>query len=503
MSADRLHSQAGGATKPDRHLAFTTRMGPSAVAVLAVAIIAAVILLGPRSPFGLGLSPSPSPEPATPNASAPVEPSATPEVTPSATPMPTATPQPTPTPVAEWTGLEWPEPILLSSSQDSSFRVTDSLWWHGRYIGTGYVIRGVDPQTGEWTSPSGITRIPLFLESPDGVNWDVVQEMEGFVDVQGDSYAHPVRVVPVGDGLVAWSGYIWGGVPRTLWQSDDGRSWIEIDSPSWREGWTGRAKAIAGGPSGVVAIGAEGPGCCMNPDGPAIIGHSTDGVTWTWLSDAPEFAHASFTDVEATRDGFVLVGWVGETEADARERGEWQPTGRPAAWTSTDGRSWTAADVQGPELAGGRLTQVLVGDEGLFATGVASPTEQWWETTSGWASVDGRSWDLIGALGEDVPAISVMASDGLRMVILGRESPETLELAGWTSTDGTDWTRLVFFGAPAPAADRPEGATPESGWLRSEVGDIRPSTRLLRDGVVAYGAVPGGDAAWVAVAIER
>jgi hypothetical protein len=499
MSTDRLQSHATGAAKPARRLAFSTPMGVSATAVLAIAIIAAAILLGPRGLFGLGSGPSPTPLPS-------LEPTASFAATPTVGPTPTA--EPTPTRELAWIGLDWSEPILLSSAHDPTFRVTDSLWWDGRYVGTGYVIRGVDPQTGVVTSPSGgINRIPLFLESPDGVNWDVVQEMEAFLDGQGDSYAHPVRVVPAGDRLVAWSGYLWGGGPRTLWQSDDGQSWATIDSPSWREGWTGRAKAIAGGASGVVAIGAEGPGCCMNPDGPGIIGHSTDGVVWTWLSDSPEFAHASFTDVAATRDGFVLVGWIGETEAEARERdrsGEAEPLGRPAAWTSTDGVSWVPSDVEGPEIEGGRLARVLVSSDGLFATGMAAPHEHWWEPTTGWASVDGRAWSLIGTLGGDLPSVSVMASDGQRMVILGPESSATSTLAGWTSTDGSTWTRLVFSGAPAPAVDLPNGAVGESGALRSDVGDMLPSTRLLRDGLVAYGGMPdAGAAAWVATAIER
>jgi hypothetical protein len=51
MSADRMHSQATGALKPSRRLALSTPMGVSAVAVVAVAIIASLLLFGPRGPL--------------------------------------------------------------------------------------------------------------------------------------------------------------------------------------------------------------------------------------------------------------------------------------------------------------------------------------------------------------------------------------------------------------------------------------------------------------------
>jgi hypothetical protein len=102
MSTDRLQSQATGAAKPSRRLAFSTPMGVSAVAVVAVAIIAGLLLFGPRGLFGLGLTPSPTSEP-TAKPTPTVEPTPTLEPTqmPTAepTPVPTLEPMPTPVPV--------------------------------------------------------------------------------------------------------------------------------------------------------------------------------------------------------------------------------------------------------------------------------------------------------------------------------------------------------------------------------------------------------------------
>jgi hypothetical protein len=360
--------------------------------------------------------------------------------------------------------------------------VTDALWWHGRYIGTGVVDLGAGG-------------VPLFLESIDGINWDVAQEMEEYVDVQGDDDAHPVRVVPAGDGLVAMSGYILGG-DRVIWQSADGRSWIQTDSRV-------HGLAIAGSPAGVVVIGAQGSGCCMNPDGPAIIGHSSDGLAWTWLSDAPVFAHASFTDVEATSNGFVLVGWIGETEAEALDRrGQLEPIGRPAAWTSSDGVSWVAAPVEGAEDAEGGLGEVLVGADGLLAIGGLN------RQPTAWISSDGQSWSRAD-LDAGMLDLTLAMSDGTRMVILGREEVATTDLAAWASSDGVNWTRLTFSGDPAPSWDGHVGA--DGSWSHGDALAVLEEARLQRDNLVVRGAAadtsdpdgPWTPVSWVATATER
>jgi hypothetical protein len=483
--------------RQQRTFSFSSPSGLAVVAVVITALVAIGFLLWPMLSPALPSDGSASPTEQTSPSQVP-----SPSPTPEPTAAPTAVPTPTPTPVAQWTGLEWSAPVT------PSLAVVDAIRWSGRYVGVGYTVPANDP-----APPHGTTIIPVFLNSVDGVTWTVVHELESYVD-QGQSWFHPVRVVPVGDGLVAMGGYLWGGGPRALWESSDGIAWTAIDSPSWQDGWDGgHARGIAGGPSGTVVIGAQGSGCCLNPDGPAIIGHSTDGRTWTWLDDSPAFAHASFTDVEATTDGFVLVGWIGQTEAEAREGSiDAEPMGRPAAWTSPDGVSWIAAAVAGQESTGGRLTEVVVGADGLFATGIGGAHEYPWVPTSGWASVDGRSWDTVGALGAELPGVRVLTSDGTRMVILGPESASTTALAGWTSTDGRNWTRLTFSGAAAPVADLPEGPVAHSGALKPELyEEAWPTTRLTGDGLVAHGWVPVGptwedgtaNAAWIARAVER
>ncbi len=188
-----------------------------------------------------------------------------------------------------------------------------------------------------------------------------------------------------------------------------------------------------------------------------MIIHSSDGVTWDRLDLSAAFDKAYFSDVTAYPDGFVIVGRVGEADDWT---GAGSGTGVPAAWTSPDGLTWVAADVEGFEAAGAMLSTVSAGSDGLFATGRQADTSATQVLGqgpfSGWTSMDGRSWQLLGEMGTDLPLATywyegyehvIQAGDGVNMVILGRESCKTRELSGWTSRDGLTWTVLPFTGA--------------------------------------------------------
>ncbi len=138
-----------------------------------------------------------------------------------------------------------------------------------------------------------------------------------------------------------------GGAPK-LWQTEDGSTWTLVDSPTWREALANDMLiSVAAGPAGVVVVGAAGsncPACDPNPQGSSVIIHSSDGVTWDRLDLSAAFDKAYFSDVTAYPDGFVIVGRVGEADDWT---GAGSGTGVPAAWTSPDGVTWVAADVEG------------------------------------------------------------------------------------------------------------------------------------------------------------
>lgn len=474
MSGDRLHSQAAGAVKPARRVAFSAPIGVSAIAVIAVAIIAAVILLGPRGLLGLGVDASPSPA-ASAMVTASQEP--TPSLTPSPAPTPSATPtqQPTPTPVAAWTGLDWERGTIHVDCDDCIVLINDVLWWEGSYVGVGGIFY-VDPDPDRLQGLEGLYEFSAaFVTSSDGVQWSIADQgdlidfhqYEGIEDAGGIlETAVPHHLIALPSGLMAiGSDHPKGGTPE-LWRTGDGLAWTTIDSADWRAIWGSSAPnhgglttlvGVAGGATGAVAIGFDGGGCCLNPPGPPVITFSSDGQTWDRidLSGVSSMNDRSLlTDVLAPDDGFIVVGSAREPDQPRDVEPMPKEVGRPAAWTSSDGRSWVASDVEGSPVPLGRLSQVVAGAEGFFAIGVAQEREYQWQS-SGWASADGHTWRLLGELGVDLPGIRVLASDGVHIMAFGTPTLYSLELAGWSSTDGMEWNPLVMSGT----AQLPNGDT--------------------------------------------
>lgn len=354
------------------------------------------------------------------------------------------------TPIAgTWTGLRWSEGALpLDGDQ-----FTAILPWQGRFIAAG-------------TEKPGESAPNAFFTSDDGLHWTRTQE--------NDSGGAPITIVPLGSGLLGISAQpvIIGCSPcgePTLWQSPDGVAWHLVSSPSWHTIW-GDVTALqtvspflgaAGNASGAVAIGMQ------DATIPMLL-HSPDGRTWSRLDLPPAFDHAIFSAVSAIPGGFLIVGRDGEPDNPGSGGVGLQfGMGRPAAWFSPDGLTWTASEVEGTAVPGGRLDQVAVGSAGLFAEGVDS-ADSGRGPASGWVSTDGRTWRLLGEMGQAFPPGTSLSSDGQHIVLLG-SAPENAAagtLAGWVSADGATWTRLKFTGAVAglPTGSPSEGMTLEQAW---------------------------------------
>jgi hypothetical protein len=340
-----------------------------------------------------------------------------------------------------------------TTAEGSCWDINDIVPWGDGYVGVG---SSRERLAGNCIPTSPVS--PAFFTSPDGLHWSLAQEGDA-IDEDTASQSEewfPARIVPVGDTLLAVGHHPFGPSAPRLWRSEDGSTWTLLDNSSWREALTNNTLlSVAAGPSGVVVVAAAGSG--DSPQGSGLIIHSSDGVTWDRLDLLAVFDKAYFWDVTAYAGGFVIVGRVGEpyvrmaTESEAR--------GVPAAWTSADGVTWLAAEVEGSEAPGATLLTVVAGADGLFATGYPTEWTSWQSPRSGWASTDGRSWQLLGEMGTDLPlAIDLplaaeyptnVVGDGEHMVVFGRESCKTTELSAWTSLDGVTWTQLAFSGATA------------------------------------------------------
>lgn len=471
---------------PQHHgLFFAPAWKLSVVSVAAVAVVAmAIWFLGPlvggdpTASLGFG-----------PGASASTNASPTVTAIPSPTLEPTAIPNPG---VAAWTGLDW---AVGTVDEGSLWVIKDVVPWGSGYVGVG-ASRHRD---GNFELSS-----PAFFTSADGLHWTLAQTDDVVPDESQGGI--PERLVPVGDSLLA-TDHPFSGAPK-MWRTEDGATWSPLDSPTWRAALASNTLiSVAAGPAGVVVVAAEGRSCCTAPQGLPMIIHSSDGVTWDRLDLSAVFDKAYFWDVTAHAGGFAIVGRVGEADI----LGSPPAVGTPAAWTSADGVTWLAAEVEGSEATGAVLSTVIAGADGLFATGRQSDTTELsgQGPLSGWASTDGRSWQLVGEMGIDLPLATPfpgnVAGDGAHMVMFGRESCKTSELSAWTSLDGVTWTQLAFSGATS----LPTIAGPicnDDGTEGSAVGSLGLANAfVMADGVfvVASSSAPAAPSYLFATATTR
>ena len=461
---------------PQHHrLFFAPAWKLSVVSVAAVAVVAmAIWFLGPLVGGGPTASQS-----LGPGASASTN--ASPTVT--AIPSPTLEPTAIPTPgVAAWTGLDW---AVGTVDEGSLWVIKDVVPW-----GSGYVGVGASRHRGGNFEISS----PAFFTSADGLHWTLAQTDDAVPDESQGGI--PERLVPVGDSLLAMD-HPFSGPPK-MWRTEDGATWSPLDSPTWRDALaTNTLISVAAGPAGVVVVAAEGRSCCTAQQGLPMIIHSSDGVTWDRLDLSAVFDKAYFWDVTAYAGGFAIVGRVGEADV----LGGPPAIGRPAAWTSADGVAWVAAEVEGSEATGAVLSTVIAGADRLFATGRQTDTTELsgQGPLSGWASTDGRSWQLLGTMGADLPLATSFVGDGKHMVTFGRESCKTTELSAWTSLDGVTWTQLAFSGATASLPTIAGPICNDDGTEGSSPGSLGFSYAVVVRGgvfVVASSSAPAAPSYW-------
>ncbi|HEX6139483.1 MAG TPA: hypothetical protein VF013_03355 [Candidatus Limnocylindria bacterium] len=401
----------------------------AAAAVAVVAVLALAFLFVPRQNVG----PLPTGSP-TPSASG----SATPEPSPSASAS--ATPAPTPTPVPDWRTISW---LTTERPPEAAswFVVTALLPWEDTYLGGGWIDTGSSSELAFFRLDGSQWRLLSSVRPPDGWSY------EG------------TFLVPIPGGVlsVARLDAPPGSQPTyELRTSADAVTWQAVDDPAWDVDWmANRIRNLAAGPAGVVAIAAsEATG------GDGMVLHSPDGRSWARVA-LPATGALNVRDVTAYAGGFLVVGRDGEADTIDPTTGAWAPgTGRPAAWSSTDGVHWVTADVEGTALPGAELRRVIAGRAGFVATGVerggAEDRSQIGPTV--WTSVDGVTWRIVGQLGTELPPALLMAGDGDWMALVGKdpeqaavaEANDSVDAATWISADGVDWVRLEDQGSPLP-----------------------------------------------------
>lgn len=252
----------------------------------------------------------------------------------------------------------------------------------------------------------------VMIGSEDGIHWArVVPAPEAevaAVAVTGDT----VRAAGSVDGHDA------------TWEATDGASWTRLPSPVALAG-----PLVAVGPRGWVRVGGlDDGGPCASYCGVTTGASwaSADGITW---AQSPTQATLDGADLRAVTDWhgtWLAAGtrhsaigiWSSEDGLTwTRVRGAtlrpWdryamafpigftslgptlvlagfeatQETGAVRLWWSTDGRSWTDADVEGLGEYG-QLSKTWTDADGILATG-------WTSACRAWSTTDARTWRCI------------------------------------------------------------------------------------------------------------
>ena len=223
------------------------------------------------------------------------------------------------------------------------------------------------------------------------------------------------------DGVVlAVAGPGQGATTSTVWGSSDGSAW------TFRQLVEGVVTDLAQVPGGVVAVGYEptgGTGLGVRPARPTAWVDAGSGFEEVRL---PGDGGGVVAAVTTTPTGVVAVGWRGSVSPFAPSGSPEVLGGRPLAWWSPDGLTWTEVDVDADWPAG--MYAVAASSAGVVvAGGESGGRAALWESTDG-----GHTWRLVNQPDTIWPighAFTSVASVGETMVAVsgvgGADPPRT------------------------------------------------------------------------------
>jgi len=315
---------------------------------------------------------------------------------------------------------------LTSTSSDGGF-LTTTTTTNGETTTTGGVTTTVGPG-----GQSGWIRVP-HDEAVFG------PALEGF-------YAVMSGVTAGGPGLVAVGSRFVGGdyaKAAAVWTSSDGVTWsLVAQDPAVFGGWNmEEMQAVASGPQGLVAVGAEYQG----EDWDAAVWTSADGTAWSRVPPDPAvFGGAGWQRMHAVAAGGP--GWVAVGHDDSGD--DWNA----AVWTSPDGVAWSRVPHD-EALFGGTNDQEMFGvvaaGPGLVAVGTDA------SAPAAWVSPDGLSWEKVPsdrffcdpAFDGADKVMRAVAVGPMGLVAVGYlgwyvdpDTEDDVDAAVWVSLDGLGWT---------------------------------------------------------------
>jgi hypothetical protein len=240
--------------------------------------------------------------------------------------------------------------------------------------------------------------------------------------------------VSAGSGLTALTGVTHGsagwlavGVPGpVVLTSADGTTWRSAAGPGSIADALGSVSVVAAtaGPAGYVIVGKlKVNGVCV-----ADVWWSPDLKSWTRAHDVNDVSGSSqVLAVAADPHGFVSVG---------------SHDGKPAVWTTTNGRSWTTIVLPSPAgTPSAQLEQVAISGNRVVALGQGIPPAG--NVPFAELSVDGgATWHQVpfGSPGPDTEFTALTVGPGGFTAAGQVGPPSQRQIAVWTSANGTVWT---------------------------------------------------------------
>lgn len=371
------------------------------------------------------------------------------------TPTPRQTPAPSsaaPTGAASpmWTELKWSAPNAIPNAGV----FVDVVAWHDGYVAVGQVIDG-DRYVG------------AAFSSKDGATWSRSTKEGAFAAI-------PTRILATSSQLVAFAG-VSGPSSMIAWTSSDGSAW----NPRPQLTLQGiQMQSVAAFKDVIVGIDSDSNG--------SRVWRSVDAEKWAPASAPP--AHAILRGLFVVQDGVVALGREGEP--DAVSGGVSSPgMGRPAAWWSAEGTSWTTLKVEGVDAPGAQLLALFKTTDGYFASGSdATDPSQSRRTVAVWLSTDAHDWRLAGPPSH----WGQVASNGATAVIF---SPSGLTgFDAWASRDGKQWTPMKMSGDTSDVPGYSTGV-----GQPSRIDRLFVTTR----GVIVLGQQGGATMVWFAEGLPQ
>ncbi len=310
-------------------------------------------------------------------------------------------------------------------------------------------VKAGKTMTGAGSTTSVGENDAAIWHTTDGRTWTLVtgqSELGG----EGDQQINGISPLPGGGFIVVGSDTSSGSQDAAVWLSPDGNTWSKVSSSAL--GGPGRQSmnrvSGTGTGVGILAVGSTTNSSDGTQDG-AIWTSDNGGHDWTLLpvSDLGGPGDQVVKRVTVLKSGittgFVAVGTStlnGDSDA--------------AAWTSTDGKTWTRVPDPNSVLGGPGnqgMTDVQTFGTTLIGAGFAASSKGDLDGAI-WTSTNGTDWTRVQNSSLGGPGDQVITRVLITKPVEGSDIPAIVaggsstvnsdeDAAIWYSTDGTNWNR--------------------------------------------------------------